>query len=208
MSVSMPRAVLLTLLLLGLSLASPAQAATADAGAAKGTSASAADDEGFADVDVTPVVAVPAGKKAPAPSGLTLLGRLHPLLVHLPIGWLLLLLLVELVALRRPGDGVERLARLLLLGTVAVCLPAVVTGLLRADELPGDGAVLDHRNLMLAFSGALLVALSLRWIGRAHPLPRWRRAAIVLLLVVALGLLVVGGHLGGELVRGEAYLPF
>lgn len=184
---------------------------------------SARADGDFADVAVKPVAptvaSTPSAAKG-AKGGVEtaggrrtlslwqLVGRLHPLLVHLPIGWLLLLLLVELAALRRAaGEGWQRLGRGLLVATLLVALPAVVSGLLRADALPPEPLMNLHRNVMLGLVGLLVVALPLRLGGGAKP-PLGRRLGYLALLAAAVCLLLWGGHLGGVLVRGPNYLPF
>lgn len=208
----MPR--LLALLLLIAIAPSPATAADAGAPGAKAGSGNDEPEE----TDVQPIAAPAKGGKpataiAPRFELKQVFGRLHPIFVHLPIGWLTLLVLLELAALvrRRDEGGGFRLAVLAL--TVASCIPAVVSGLIRADEVTAqapDAARLAglHRNLMLAVSGASLLALSVRLgLGRKQlvGLPRLLYLAI---LIAAAGLLTVGAHLGGKLAFGERYLPF
>lgn len=217
-----PSLILIWLASSGLALAStppPTSAPIAPATSAPASTPTkgASGDDDFADVAVQPVAAKPSPAKAKgvvtpsAPPKLgwsQLLGRLHPLLVHLPIGWLLLLLLVELGALRpAAGAGWQRLGRGLLLATLLVVLPAVVSGLVRASALPPDPLMTLHRNVMLALVALLALALPLRLGGGERP-PHWRRLGYLALLFGAVALLLWGGHLGGILVRGPNYLPF
>ncbi len=183
----------------------------------KGTGSGSADD--VEETEVKPVAAptAPAAKGgaevAPRLAPTQLVGRLHPIFVHLPIGWLTLLVLLELAALVRRRDEGDRFRLALLVLALASCLPAVVSGLLRADEVTSlardsVGLVTLHRNLMFAVSGATALALALR-LGLGRPrLAGAARALYLVVLLAAAALLVYGAHLGGKLVFGERYLPF
>ncbi len=143
-------------------------------------------------------------------SFITIIGRLHPLIVHFPIGWFMLLLLVEGVALIRDSATLRDLGFPLLGLTILATLPAVTTGLLDAatdlDEAPA-AILLWHRNLNIGFSLLLIIAAILRWASRPRLLGS-RKLAYIGLLLVAGGLLFTAGHFGGEMVYGEDYLPF
>lgn len=160
-------------------------------------------DDDVEEVDVTPAIVTPVQKTAPP----SLLGKLHPLTVHIPIGWLLLLLLVELAALR--WQWLLDVGAPFALLTVAAFVPALVTGFLRAQSMAPAVAerVLQHRNMMLLAAGALLVATITRWARRKH-FAGGPRVVYLFLLLLAVAFLSLGGHLGGELVFGEGYLPF
>ncbi|MFH2006940.1 MAG: DUF2231 domain-containing protein, partial [bacterium] len=114
--------------------------------AAPMTTATAADaDEDFGDAKVEVVMNVMVAKKAEqaAQASVTaskksarrsgglkrLLGRLHIPWVHLPIGWLILLFLIDVGALVFRREGWERWGLYALAGTVLVLVPAVITGL-------------------------------------------------------------------------------
>ncbi len=145
----------------------------------------------------------------PAHGAKDLIGRFHPIIVHLPIGWLVGLLLLELVALRRPALAAVGLP----LGVLALAsfVPAVITGLLRLAHFEAEGAdvapALLHRNLMFATFGLSLAAVGLRYRLRQTFSGRTRYAYLVLLGAAVL-LVSAGGHIGGELVYGEDYLPW
>lgn len=152
--------------------------------------------------------AVPGPSQDPAPFAL-FLGRLHPLLVHLPIGALVLVVLLEsatlLPSLRGKLDG-----------ALAIALPvaslfggaAFLLGLLLAH---GGGyapnPVAWHRGLtlgalgLLALSGAAFSFTMEKSASGAVPRIVYRG-----LLFATMGLLTVGAHFGGNLSRGEGYL--
>jgi uncharacterized membrane protein len=137
--------------------------------------------------------------------------RMHPALVHLPIAWLLLLLLLDLLGVglgREPFRAVGPWVGVL---TALSFLPAAVTGLLRQNYPPydriADPLLLTHRNLMLTVAGVTLAAVGLRLARRNRLGGAWRWAYLALVAGAA-ALVTIAGHLGGKLVFGENYLPF
>ena len=139
----------------------------------------------------------------------TLIGRFHPALVHFPIAWLLLLALFEwYAALSRRGD-LDRLGMGLLTLTVVGLVAAATTGFILAGAhgLEQTAAVILHRNVELVAASSVVVAFVLR-VARPtsfNGVVRW-----VYVALVSGGALVClyGGHLGGKMVFGEAYLPY
>lgn len=192
--------------------------AEADGGAAARPADGAAAEkvEGIEQIEeiqaVEEVEVVEPASAAAAPAGFgwaEALGRLHPLAVHLPIGWLLALLLFDLGGLVFGRPGLERAGLWLVVLSAAAALPAVLSGLLRAAELGARGAggplLVDHRNWMLATAALVVIAAGLR-LGRRNRLPGPWRWAYLGLIAVACGALIWGGHLGGQLVYGQDFL--
>lgn len=132
------------------------------------------------------------------------LGRLHPLLVHLPIGVFLLLGILEAAGLASRARSLSWLPAItrgqrtliLAIGAVVSVLTAAM-GWLLARSGDYDPALVNwHRWLGVATAGAAIVLLGVS---------RWRRAygpALVLTLV----LLVVAGDAGGRITHGSDYL--
>lgn len=135
---------------------------------------------------------------------LDLLGRLHPFVLHLPIGLLAALLLLEglgkLSAASQLRPGQRRLLASLL------CLLALVTAgsgwLLGAEQGYSAGVFLWHRGFGIAFAsstGLLALAALLGWRGLY-------RAGLLL----AAFTVVPAGHFGASMTHGANFLtePF
>lgn len=176
----------------------------------------AGDDDAVEEVeDVEVVGQTPAGGDAGdsgAGLGMTqIIGRNHPAAVHIPIGMLMALCLIELLTLIRPGLEMGKSGMVLAVATALSFLPAAVSGFLRASEVFAGGEptplLLEHRNLMIAAFTLFLISLGLR-VAKKDQLNGAIRYVYLALLLVSLVLVGVGGHHGGQLVYGESYLPY
>lgn len=133
-------------------------------------------------------------------------GRLHPALVHLPIGFLLLLGALELSGLLARRPRLVRLPRLTpeqrtlaLLVTAVSSVGTAVAGWLLAREGGYDAELLGrHQQLGFVVAGLSVLLLTLH-------LARWN-TSYGLFLVVTLAALSVAGHLGGKMTHGSDYL--
>jgi uncharacterized membrane protein len=127
------------------------------------------------------------------------LGRFHPFVVHLPVGLILLVPLLELAGRTRPA---LREAAMLVLGlSVFSCLLAVTLGYLLAYG-SGDAGAGVSRHM---WSGiALTIAVSLCALLRG--LTGGLRGLYPYLLACVLLLLALTAHQGGSLTHGDKYL--
>jgi uncharacterized membrane protein len=127
---------------------------------------------------------------------LRLVGRLHPLLVHFPLGLLLLVPVLELVGQRRPAlrEAAGFVLGLALVGAVAAVLAGAA--LARADGHEGE-LVTNH----LWGGVAVAVGTALTWAIRGRT-----RVGYTLLLFGTVGTLGWAAHQGGSLTHGEEYL--
>jgi uncharacterized membrane protein len=125
-------------------------------------------------------------------------GRLHPLVVHLPIGILLLLAVLELVGWRRPSLRLPPAVRtVVLLIAVLSASMAAACGWLLASKGGYDETLLErHRWLGVGTAGFALVLLLVR---------RWPRPYGAF-LAATVAALAVAGHDGGSLTHGRYYL--
>ena len=144
--------------------------------------------------------AVPSVVAAAPPERPPFFGRLHPLVVHLPITALGLALITELVALRRRSWSL--VTDVLLSFGAFGALAAAATG--TALEGVQDPVLLARHELL----GWVVTALGLTAAGLAlasHRTPRLRRLLWIALPLVAAGVILTG-HYGGEMVHGRGWL--
>ncbi|MDP4130584.1 MAG: c-type cytochrome domain-containing protein [Bacteroidota bacterium] len=137
---------------------------------------------------------------------LTFLGRMHPLLVHLPIGFILLALLLDAIAyIPRYAHLRSAVPIALLAGFIAAVL-ACICGYLLSLSGDYDYKLLTHHKIagivMTALSGILylLTTPACKFLFRVP-----YRVFSVLVIALA-GLLSYAGHLGGNLTHGTNYL--
>ena len=129
------------------------------------------------------------------------IGKFHPLLVHLPIGFLVLLGAFELLALRSRKPQFTDAVRVVLALTFPVTLASIICGWLLAGSGEYEGSNLFwHRWLGVALGAATLVLFALHWCGLFR-LYRWA-------LWPTLALLVVASHFGGSLTHGSDFLAW
>lgn len=134
-----------------------------------------------------------------------LLGRFHPLVVHFPIGLLVVALFLELLTLGGKRQGLrEGITWMVFLGTLFAILAAILGWFLRTyDEYEGE-LVQFHQNMgivtaVLAMVTWFLLRSTLNEKLGSYVYYRLGLSATVLVLVVA-------GHLGANLTHGEDYL--
>ena len=131
---------------------------------------------------------------------LTFIGRFHPLLVHLPIGILLLAILFSgLGRWERFRHLRDVVGFTLLMGTLAAIF-SCVTGYLLSLSGEYDFVLLNqHRNLGIAVAGWGVLMLLLNK-------TTWGKKWGLLFNLILLGLVGGAGHLGGSLTHGGDYL--
>jgi uncharacterized membrane protein/mono/diheme cytochrome c family protein len=141
------------------------------------------------------------------PDVLLFIGRFHPLIVHFPIGLLLLAGLLEGVALFRPFRGRSAAAFVLFLGALSA-VAAVVAGLLHSLEGGYDEALVSsHKWLGIAVAVGAVSAAGLKIRGLRKPSRALDRAYAGALLATGGAVLVVA-HLGASLTHGSGYLTY
>ncbi|HNQ74561.1 MAG TPA: hypothetical protein PKN95_13285 [Verrucomicrobiota bacterium] len=129
------------------------------------------------------------------------LGKFHPLIVHLPIGFLVLLGLFEWLALRPGGRRLRVANRLILLFTIPAALSSVLLGWFMAINPHYEARTLFWHRWLGTLAG---VAVLLLWIIRQRGwFTAYRRSLFVTLI-----LLGVAGHFGGSLTHGSGFLSW
>ncbi len=130
------------------------------------------------------------------------IGRLHPIFVHLPIGMIAAVVIVEAMTLVTKPKKVSTTRKVLLWATAASATASVVAGWFLADEggYPED-LLFWHRWLGIAFASVLLLGALIALT------PRWSSVVVrSFVLLFALVLMTVAGHMGGTMTHGETYL--
>ena len=166
-------------------------------------------DDFFENVEVEEVVieTVIEAPEAHEASLAEKVSHLHPLVVHMPIAWLLLLLMVEWLLVAKPTFLSETARIGLWALTMVSFVPAIATGLLFSEVVYAGSAVevmepiLDHRNQVLLSAGLLALA----WLVRRR---RPEGLATALTLTLAMLAMSIAAHSGGLLIYGEDYFPF
>jgi uncharacterized membrane protein len=131
------------------------------------------------------------------------LGRFHPLVVHLPIGFIVLAVIIESIGLfrkdRKIYDGIVQYS---LIAVIVSGLITIATGLLLSKGGNYDvDALARHKWLgigVVAFS-ALAYALKIKS-------PKYGKRSSMMVSSVFLILVGLTGHQGGVLTHGEEYL--
>ncbi len=127
------------------------------------------------------------------------LGRLHLVLLHLPIGFIGSLVLIE-VAARRPRWREARSATgLVLAASIAVTWLTAALGWLLAEAGGYEGGLLDWHRWTGVGVAVLTVLLGLAHLAKQH-------RGYQILLAATLTLTVIAGHLGGSLTHGPGFL--
>jgi uncharacterized membrane protein len=127
-----------------------------------------------------------------------LIGHFHPVLVHLPIGILLLAALFQLLALKPKYAALQMATGIALFWGMISAILSCISGYLLSLSGDYDDELLDtHTWFAIATASISLIAyLFNRW---ENEFAKW-----VILLMVPL--IFVTGHLGGSLTHGSDYL--
>lgn len=142
---------------------------------------------------------------ADPPNAALFIGRFHSMVVHFPIGLLLLAVLLEALARKPRFEHLASTIKLLLLAGAAGAVAAVIAGLY-LEMAPGYEAdtLSLHKRLGIGIAIISFIACGLRLLDSPPGTTIYRAYAGV--LVVLCGFLMIGGHLGSTLTHGPGYL--
>lgn len=134
-------------------------------------------------------------------------GRFHPILVHLPVGILIFLMVVEVLCLRRSVEEKFGAAALLALWMGAAgAVFAVLAGIMLSREGGYSGGTFTlHQGLGIIGTAGILLGLVLRLLGMStenRGLVDGYRAVLFL----SFSLMGVGAHFGANMVHGSKYM--
>ena len=132
------------------------------------------------------------------------LGRFHPLIVHLPIGFLLMAGLIQLFSIKNRRLNLNPvIAFTLFWGTIA-SIGAIVIGWLLSLQGGYDAETLFWHKWL----GILVTVLSfLGWLLKTERI-KLQKVVFTYTLIFIIILVSISGHLGGSLTHGESYLTY
>lgn len=154
---------------------------------------------------VSRLAVLPANGEPELSQWLRFFGRFHPVVLHLPIGMLTIVLLLELLKfVRRDNDGS---ALTVLFFTAISSVVAVLFGLLLYRSNPGDypeELITDHLWWGAGFASLVIAAFVVKlWVnqnqGRGNPI-------YLITLMMSAGVMGVASHDGGSITHGKTFL--
>lgn len=132
---------------------------------------------------------------------LQFIGRFHPALLHLPIGFIVLVPVLEIAGAKRPA--LREAADFVLRAALALALPTLALGYMLAYGA-GDTGTTVSRHMWGAI--ALCIGLMLCLLARSAWVLREQALLYPSLLVATLLILLWTGHEGGSITHGSDYL--
>ncbi|MCW9708083.1 c-type cytochrome domain-containing protein [Fodinibius salsisoli] len=134
------------------------------------------------------------------------LGRFHPLILHLPIGFLVMATILEGVSRLKRFDEYNKAVELvLLLGSLSAVAAALLGYMLAQAGGYGEQLLIIHQwsgvGVAVASAGAYLLKRYNR--NRSSALMDRAYLSLLTIMVIALG---IAGHYGGSLTHGSDYL--
>ena len=133
------------------------------------------------------------------------LGRFHPIILHLPIGGLMVLLLMEIINRFRPELNLDAACNILLWFSVISILPTISLGFLLASSGSYEDELLNFHKWLGWFTALIciwLVVFRQKKSNKSTGLSR----LYYFFLSINVVLLSLAGHYGGYLTHGEDYL--
>lgn len=135
------------------------------------------------------------------------LAPFHAVVLHFPIGFVTMVCVLELHRMWRPCEALKPVTALTLWLSLLSGIAAATLGILRAT---GGGyethEVESHRWTGIAVVVATVLALVVQRFAYRNEARRVLTLAYRSLLAITLALLVIAGHIGGNLTHGSKYL--
>jgi uncharacterized membrane protein len=126
------------------------------------------------------------------------IGRFHPVLVHLPIGILLLAALFQLLTVKEKFRSLEAAVGItLLLGMLSAVASCISGFLLSKTDDYDEALIFKHQWFGISVAVISIIAWVLH--NRKNEQINWLMGMMILLVVIT-------GHLGGSITHGSDYL--
>ncbi|MEM9885530.1 MAG: FN3 associated domain-containing protein [Bacteroidota bacterium] len=135
------------------------------------------------------------------PNLVQVMGRMHPLLLHLPIGFLFLLALLPFLKKQIEHNSYLHLQSFILYISAATAVLVSLAGLLLSQEEGYQSDLVDWHKWTGVGVSFLTYGLLL-W----HQYFQDRQLAYHMMMYGSVGLVFVAGHLGGSITHGEDFL--
>ncbi len=134
------------------------------------------------------------------------LAPFHAVVLHFPIGFVVMAAILETYQLRRPSEDLRRVTVLVLWLSLCTGVVAAMFGTMRAGSGGYEHDMLElHRIYGMAVPVLTVVTLTLQWVAYRSDVRKWTYAYRGLLGATT-ALLLVAGHYGGNLTHGATYL--
>ncbi len=129
------------------------------------------------------------------------IGKLHPLLVHLPIGMIFVAISIEWIGSTGSHSSVRNASRYILSIAFVSAILSLISGYLLSLEEQNPSTSVDLHKWLAIITSIFLFLLILIWNYSTTQKFLHHSLLIILLILVS-----VTGHFGGELTHGEGYL--
>ncbi|MDR3401533.1 MAG: hypothetical protein P4L99_03460 [Chthoniobacter sp.] len=135
------------------------------------------------------------------------LAPFHAVVLHFPIGFVTMAFVLELYRLRHPSAELKRVTTLTIWLSLLAGMVAATLGILRATNGGYEPRELEfHRWTGLAVVTFTLLTLAMQRFAYRDETRRALTFTYRASLLATLGLLVIAGHMGGNLTHGSKYL--
>ncbi|HYV63238.1 MAG TPA: c-type cytochrome domain-containing protein, partial [Bryobacteraceae bacterium] len=148
---------------------------------------------------------------APGHSGIfqwrPFLAPFHSVVLHFPIGFVVIAFLLELYSIARPSRDLRKAITFVLMASLVSAAAASALGLMRAGSNDYDAKTLElHKRAGLAVAFLTAAALGFQWLAVRNETKRYFKWCYQATLLTTIGALVYAGHQGGNLTHGSNYL--
>ncbi len=130
-------------------------------------------------------------------------GRFHSMLVHLPIGFIMLAVVFEFISFKKKADLHLAIAYAFLIGAIFGVFSIILGLMLASDGGYNENTLNLHKWTAIIMT---LLAFLLFFIKRKQNEVVWKRKSYPILVSIVVVLLFIAGHNGGNLTHGSNYL--
>jgi uncharacterized membrane protein len=133
------------------------------------------------------------------------LGRFHPIILHLPIGSLIVLLVMEIINKFRPELNLDAACRILLWFSVVSIIPTITLGFLLASSGSYEDELLNFHKWLGWFTALICIWLVV-FRQKKSTKSKGLSSFYYPFLSINVVMMSLAGHYGGSLTHGEDYL--